>query len=360
MFVSFIWLLYLSFPLHAIMQRSAEDIVAGITVLLLFAVVYVYSFLFETGRLVLVLAQIALIGYFAYQYDASFLFMGFYPTPVIGMLRSNRHLLTAWLALLALVVFVFVANRNEIAMDDLYLTIPTVLVMLFIPLMIRIGRRSKELKEKLNMANEEIARLSANEERARISRDLHDTLGHSLSLITLKSELTEKLIAKNPERAIQEVRDIQSTSRAALKQVRELVSGLNMATVEDEIIHAKQLLATANISLRIEGEFLPEEASPIINNIMGMCLREAVTNVVRHSGAKECVIERRNEDDRLVLIVADDGCGIADVPAAVLASGHGLSGMKERLKLVEGAVMLESSAGNGTRTVIRVPLVART
>jgi len=359
LFVSFIWLLYLSFPLHVIIQRKAEDIAIGLTVLLLFAVVYVYSFLFERGRFLLVFAQIGLIGFFAFRYDASFLFMGFYPTPVIGMLRSNRQLIAAWLALLGLAAAVFAAYRSEVEMDDLYYTLPTVIVMLCMPIFIRIGRRSKELKEKLNMANEEIARLSASEERARISRDLHDTLGHSLSLITLKSELAEKLIPKNPDRAIQEIRDIQSTSRAALKQVRELVSGLNMATVEDEIIHAKQLLSMANITLKLEGEFGPNAASPVMNNILGMCLREAVTNVVRHSGAQSCVIERRGEDDRLMLVIADDGCGMMEHSAGGMAAGHGLLGMKERLKLVEGSVLIESKEGAGTRMIVAVPLVAR-
>ena len=135
------------------------------------------------------------------------------------------------------------------------------LVMLALPFAIRAGHKSRELRQKLYVANEEIARLSKNEERERISRDLHDTLGHTLSLITLKSELAEKLITRNPDRAIQEVKDIQATSRPALKQVRELVSGMNAVTIRDEMVHAKQILTAAGIGLEtnneLDGRLLP-------------------------------------------------------------------------------------------------------
>ena len=181
------------------------------------------------------------------------------------------------------------------------------LVMLALPFGIRAGHKSRELRQKLYVANEEIARLSKNEERERISRDLHDTLGHTLSLITLKSELAEKLITRNPERAIQEVKDIQATSRAALKQVRELVSGMNAVTIRDEMVHAKQILTAAGIGLETNNELDGRLLSPLIDNILGMCLRESVTNVVKHSHARTCKLELLEQPGSLQLIVTDDG-----------------------------------------------------
>ncbi|PWW05596.1 two-component system sensor histidine kinase DesK [Paenibacillus cellulosilyticus] len=364
LFISFIWLVYLAFPLHVVFQRPAGEMIIGLFVIAVFAVIYVYCILHERGRFVLTYALMAVIILFTLQVDPSFMFMGFYLTPLIGMMPTRRKFMITWISLSVFLVSILVVYRNELTSDDLISVIPAMLIMLFMPMAIRFGRRSKELREKLDIANEQIAILSANEERARISRDLHDTLGHSLSLITLKSELTERLILKNSERAIQEVRDIQATSRAALQQVRELVSGLNTATVDTEIHNALQILEAANIEPHLEGRFREGSVTPLINNILGMCLRETVTNVVRHSGASSCTIERTSMHDCLMLIVSDNGQGIdGSVSGKGGCEGNGLKGMRERLKLVEGTITIEpqgeEQGSRGTRVSITIPYVNR-
>ncbi|GMK37907.1 sensor histidine kinase [Paenibacillus sp. CCS19] len=360
LFISFIWLVYLAFPLHAVFMLPLVEMVVGLLVIALFAVMYIYSILHERGRFVLLYVQMAIIVVFTLKVDPGFMFMGFYLTPLTGIMPTRRKFIITWLSLFVFVLSVLVVYRNELTSDDLISVIPAMLIMLVMPMAIRFGRRSKELREKLDLANEQIAILSANEERARISRDLHDTLGHSLSLITLKSELTERLILKNSERAIQEVRDIQATSRAALQQVRELVSGLNTATVETEIHNALQLLAAANIESRLEGEYREGSVTPLINNILGMCLRETVTNVVRHSGASCCTIERISMHDSMLLLVTDNGRGIDDHSTDKdRREGNGLKGIRERLKLVEGKMTIEKHGSKGTRVTITVPYVNR-
>lgn len=288
--------------------------------------------------------------------------MGFYPAPVIAMMRTTWQMIVTWAGLLCLHVSVLWLYHFDFTDSDMLTVLPAMLVMLFMPLAFRLGRRSRELRQKLDLANEQIARMSANEERARISRDLHDTLGHSLSLITMKSELAEKLMVKNPERAAQEVRDIQSTSRAALRQVRELVQGLNMTSLAEEIIHAKQLLAAANISLRmIDVDNHEADASmPLINHIIGMCLRETVTNVVRHSQATTCTIECICSKDAFSLIVTDNGIGCDADQLSTPLGANGLKGMRERLKLVEGKMDMQAAVGGGTSVRFVVPLVTRT
>ncbi|MBD3918751.1 sensor histidine kinase [Paenibacillus sp. PR3] len=360
LFISFIWLVYLAFPLHAVFKLPFSEMIIGLLVIALFAAMYIYSILHERGRFVLLYVQMAIIVIFTLKVDPGFMFMGFYLTPLTGIMPTRRKFIITWISLFVFLIAVLVVYRNELTSDDLISVIPAMLIMLFMPLAIRFGRRSKELREKLDIANEQIAILSANEERARISRDLHDTLGHSLSLITLKSELTERLILKNTDRAIQEVRDIQATSRAALQQVRELISGLNTATVETEIHNALQLLAAANIEPRLEGEYREGTITPLINNILGMCLRETVTNVVRHSGASCCTIERISMHDSMMLIVTDNGRGIDEQPTDKGRSeGNGLKGMRERLKLVEGKITMERQGLKGTRVSITVPYVNR-
>lgn len=360
LFISFIWLVYLAFPLHAVFKEPPLEMVIGLLVIALFAVMYIYSILHEKGRFALLYVQMAIIVIFTLKVDPGFMFMGFYLTPLTGIMPTRRKFVITWISLCVFLAAVLIVYRNDLTSDDLISVIPAMLIMLFMPMAIRFGRRSKELREKLDMANEQIAILSANEERARISRDLHDTLGHSLSLITLKSELVERLILKNNDRAIQEVKDIQATSRAALQQVRELVSGLNTATVETEIHNAMQILAAANIESRLEGEYREGSVTPLINNILGMCLRETVTNVVRHSGASSCTIKRISMHDSMMLIVTDNGQGIDDQASDMgRCEGNGLKGMRERLKLVEGKISIVQNGLSGTQVSITVPYVNR-
>ncbi|WP_276351523.1 sensor histidine kinase [Cohnella caldifontis] len=357
---SLVWLCYMVFPISALLAKPWEEEVLGFSIVAVFTVIYMLSYLLQRGKLLFVLGQIVIIGYFAYRYDVNFLYLGFYPSPLIGMLPKLWQSLTGASALVALFVFIGWHHHLPSHPDMAIQLLPALLIMLFMPVMLRIGRRSKELRDKLVLANEEIARLSKIEERQRISRDLHDTLGHTLSLITLKSELAEKLVVKQPDRAIQEIRDIQFTSRSALKQVRELVTGMNAATVRDELTSAKQILAAAGIVLETECALGDGNAPPpLVDNILGMCLKEAVTNVVKHSRAGVCRIAWAEGPDRYTLTVSDNGVGSASVSAAESPGKNGLNGMRERLKLVDGRMEFGPAGSRGTRVVITVPKIAR-
>ncbi|GGD86304.1 sensor histidine kinase [Paenibacillus nasutitermitis] len=359
-YFSFIFLFYLAFPLYELWQRPLSELLAGLSLIAVFAALYLYSSRVNRGRLVSALIQLIIIALFCLRYGEGFLYMAFFPSPIIGMVSTKKQLSIGIGALLTLFIGIGLYDKVYQHADEMIQLVPAMLVMLFMPFAMRLGQKSRELREKLHMANEEIARLSKNEERQRISRDLHDTLGHTLSLITLKSELAEKLIVKNPQRAVQEVKDIHVTSRAALKQVRELVSGMNTVTVRDELVHAKQILAAADIVLdAANGEDASTE-SPLADNILGMCLREAVTNIVKHSSAKVCTVEWMEETDFFRLRVSDDGSGIDPASGRGISAGNGLKGMKERLKLVEGNLNIESLDGRGTTVTFTVPRVAKT
>lgn len=363
-----IWLVYLVFPLYHLFNQPPVRVVMGLTAVLVFIALYVYSYAYERGRLYCILGMLLIVGLFCYSDEAS-VYMAFYPAPVIGMLKGRRQFGIAIGGLAALFVSTIWYWSLYDDTDALLQFIPAMVVMLFIPFALIVGRRSKELRQKLNLANEEISRLSKNEERQRISRDLHDTLGHTLSLITLKSELAEKLILKQPERAVQEVRDIQATSRAALRQVRELVSGMSAVKLRDEVDQAKRILAAAGIVLeRGESDWERELPSPLLDNILGMCLRESVTNIVKHSRARVCTVRLEWEPGKLKLIVMDDGIGVSKSSEAAgprppdigdgLVGGNGLRGMRERLKLIDGDLVLES-VGRGTVLTFTVPLVEK-
>ncbi|MEU9522582.1 histidine kinase [Streptomyces sp. NPDC048224] len=207
----------------------------------------------------------------------------------------------------------------------------------------------------LREARATVAQLAANEERLRLARDLHDLLGHSLSLITLKSELAGRMLPDHPDKAAQQVADIEQVSRQALVDVREAVTGYRRARIAPELAGAKVALSAAGVAAELPGEPDPTGLDEESEAALAWALREAVTNVVRHSGARRCVVEllRRQTLDGAVLelSVEDDGSG---GPAPVNAPGNGLTGLAERLAKVGGA--LEAAGSHrGFRLVARVP-----
>ncbi|NJP50829.1 sensor histidine kinase [Streptomyces sp. SBST2-5] len=209
----------------------------------------------------------------------------------------------------------------------------------------------------LREARATVARLAANEERLRLARDLHDLLGHSLSLITLKSELAGRMLPDQPEQAARQVADIEQVSRQALVDVREAVAGYRRPRLADELAGARLALAAAEVAAELPGEpdltGIPED----IETALAWALREAVTNVVRHSGARRCTVEllrRRTPGGQVLeLSVEDDGTG-----GSGEGHGNGLTGLAERLHTA-GGTLEAGPCGSGFRLVARVPAGAR-
>ncbi|MFD7030872.1 sensor histidine kinase [Streptomyces sp. NPDC059917] len=209
----------------------------------------------------------------------------------------------------------------------------------------------------LRQARATVAQLAANEERLRMARDLHDLLGHSLSLITLKSELAGRMLPEHPDRAAQQIADIEQVSRQALTDVREAVSGYRRPTLPGELAGARTALTAAGVAADLpaaEPEVeLPEETE----SALAYALREAVTNVVRHSGAARCtirlVVRQTLAGPVMELTVTDDGKGDPGSP------GNGLTGLTERLVAVGGTLTagpVSPAAHRGFRLTAQVPL----
>ena len=198
---------------------------------------------------------------------------------------------------------------------------------------------------KLRMAHEEIERLAKTAERERIARDMHDVLGHSLSLIVLKSELAGRLFDSQPSRAALEIAEIETAARQALAEVRKTITGYRSEGFASELTRAAQVLKTAGVRLN-----KPAKApylTPRHEATLSFVLREAVTNIVRHADASECSIEVFTGQDLTRLVIADDGRG------DIRQEGNGLRGMRERVQELGGSLSLESS--RGTRLHIELP-----
>ena len=202
---------------------------------------------------------------------------------------------------------------------------------------------------KLKTANAEIEHLAKVAERERIARDLHDILGHTLSVIILKSELAGKLIDRDPERAKTEIADVERTSREALAEVRSTIRGYRANTLSAEIKQATSALQTAGVT--VNSQLAEVSLTPAQESVVALVVREAVTNVVRHAGARNCWLRLMPQNGNCLLEIHDDGRG------GGADEGHGLRGMRERIEALGGT--LQRQTHQGTRLSIEFPLTAR-
>jgi two-component system, NarL family, sensor histidine kinase DesK len=210
------------------------------------------------------------------------------------------------------------------------------------------GRLLLDANRQLSLAREQIARLAVGEERLRFARDLHDLIGHSLSVIALKSELAGRLIKNTPGLAAHEVEDIEKVARDALREVREAVAGYRQPTLAAELAGAHEALTAAGIEDHVEQDHAP--LPPAVESVLAWTVREGVTNVMRHSQAKRCAIRIMNRDGRATVEVVDDGRG------GTPKEGSGLHGLRERVLERGGTLTAEPLPHEGFRLTVALPL----
>lgn len=204
-------------------------------------------------------------------------------------------------------------------------------------------------RAELRLSQEEVRRVAAYAERERIGRDLHDLLGHTLSMIALKAELAGKLARRDPVAARGEIDDVARIAREALAQIRTAVSGIRSAVLAAEAASARVLLESDGIAMQAELAQLP--LSREAESALALALREAVTNVQRHARARRVTLSLHSDDHHALLRITDDGRG------GSLQPGHGLSGMRERLERIGGTLRVGAGPdGRGTLLEARVPL----
>lgn len=203
------------------------------------------------------------------------------------------------------------------------------------------------MDRKLRKANEEIEHLAKVAERERIARDLHDVLGHTLSVITLKSELAGKLIDRDPQRAAKEIGEVEQISRQALSDVRDAIRGYRTKGLAAELALAKSTLETAGLTVQCDAA-TTVQLPAMQESVLSLAVREAVTNVVRHARASSCRLRLEQQDGMCRLEIADDGQGFVTV------EGNGLRGMRERVEMLGGT--LDRRNKSGTTLTITLPL----
>jgi two-component system sensor histidine kinase DesK len=201
---------------------------------------------------------------------------------------------------------------------------------------------------KLRMAQGEVEHLAKVAERERIARDLHDVLGHTLSVIIVKSTLAGKLLEKYPEKARSEIADIEKVSREAMAEIRNTLRGYSIYKLSEEIQRAESALSSAGVTLASETAEI--NMTPAQESVVALIMREAITNVVRHAQARNCRLRLAANNGDCILEIQDDGRG------GSLLEGNGLRGMRERVEALGGTITRDMSAG--TRLTFEFPLTA--
>ena len=272
--------------------------------------------------------------------------------------RQAAPVITALALLLVLILTLRLKDSNLFDIGQ------TAIFVIAVGVVTMVLRRTIVTDRALRAVREEIARLAITNERLRIARDLHDLLGHNLSLIALKSELAGRLVMAAPERATSEINDIEHVARTTLEEVREAVSAYRRPTLASELLAARELLAAAGIDLHYEGEERTRESlSPAIEATLAWAIREGVTNVIRHSRAHRCIV-RVTHGAEIGVEIIDDGAHQPVTPVLQLqgkdaisrSSGNGLRGLAERVASLGGRCEATLLPVRGFRLVVVVPL----
>jgi len=351
----YLWVIFCFLPFFFIFRKSSSiEISIGITFLMLYFIFYRFSVNSKNGLVYMwisfeMVINIILTILYGYVYLSIFtaFFIGNIRRPVGFYIMYGLHI---GFTVISTGAGFFV--ELHLFLSQLPFVVLTILAVVLLPLTIYSKNKRENLEGQLETANERIAELIVFEERQRIARDLHDTLGQKLSMIGLKSDLASRLIARDPEQALIEIKDIRQTASIALKEVRELVSDMRTTKFEDELMRISQILKAAEMEFVFEGDKDALHVPPLVENVLSMCLKEAVTNIVKHSGATKCEIAFHQNFKELHLVVRDNGQGIAKKQA--LKSGNGLKGMHERLEFINGSFKIESE--NGTILTVSIPV----
>jgi two-component system, NarL family, sensor histidine kinase DesK len=291
---------------------------------------------------------IALLGYITLAFDGGT--GGCYVIYGCVMLRAGVCGWRKYLLNLATmcVLFALVASSDRMPWQVIAYLVVMVGV---ITTVINVGINASKKNAALKLSQDEVRRLAATAERERIGRDLHDLLGHTLSLITLKLELSRKLFDRDPAAARRELEEAENVARHALAEVRSAVTGIRATDLAAELASARLLLESSAVHLDY-GQ-LPSSLPVDVERSLALVIREAVTNIHRHAGATEASVKFDATAERLDMQICDNGRG------GQSAEGNGINGMRERIKALGGTLSIDSPPKRGTKLNISVPLGAK-
>jgi two-component system, NarL family, sensor histidine kinase DesK len=341
----FAWLIYIIpfslTPALSSWQRGPAYwlLYTGATVV--FAVLYLRSY-WASGRELMLLstATVALgIAFWPVSIGAGAFFI--YAGGMLGHLAPPRRAVVG----IGIVTLIAVVQAQLLGRTLVTASWPIIFTIIIGAINVHFAQVSRG-NARLRLAHAEIEHLAKMAERERIARDLHDLLGHTLSLVILKSELAAKLASRDVDRARQEISDVERVARDALAQVRAAVAGYRSGGFVAELEHARSALTTAGVEL--DAAVAPVQLPATHEAVLALALREAITNIVRHAAARRCEVRLHVSGTSCVMTITDDGRG------GRTAFGSGLTGMRERVEALGGVLARDGSSG--TKLTIILPL----
>ena len=352
-YAPYLWLVYLGalvFQPAFDPDTTAADWIATGVMVAVFVPLYRASLAErDQRRLLLMLAAMGTLGVVGTLVNAGAGVFIVYAAGLAGRLTPVRRAVTVILLLASLAGVIFLISPVPLPWRLLAVA-PIVVFVLVIGAAGVIDADRTRTQARLRRADEEIERLATIAERERIARDLHDLLGHTLSVVVLKSELAGRLVRSDPDRAEQEVHDVETTARTALAEVRAAVAGYRARGLGAELVNARRALAAAGVDLQatIDLPVLPPEQE----TALALALREAATNVVRHAEAERATIDAHATPAEITLEICDDGLGARG------PDGAGLAGMRERISGLGGQVSRRTGPHDADRpgTTVRISL----
>ena len=343
--LNLIYLAFVFLPLLMAPDFNPLKWALTISAVLLFLPIYWRSYVQKPSDALRSALLIALIGFaviFVHAGGGSFIV---YAMATLGFHQKPRTALLVGLGLQAIMAVIFTTLGYPFVAF-----LPLLVISLAMIFGAIFGRREMLRNAELHLSRDEVVRHAKNAERERISRDLHDLLGHTLSVIAMKSELARKLAPRDLAAALLEIGDVERITRDALAQVREAVTGMRATEFSSELANARVTLMSAGIAVQIDADALSAPVPESDVQALSLALREAITNVLRHAGASRVEITLNQTDTHWQLRIQDDGVGIG-----TNVSGNGLNGMKERLRSVGGDVQLAQVPGGGTLLLAQLP-----
>lgn len=360
-FFAYVYLFNLAIPAMFLLMVPPVRAVVGAFLILIFAGVY-FQTTYRARRFMRfgIYIETALMLVMIAYLDPGYVWMIFYPVATIGMCYKSLKQVVVRIAIvdaLAIGMSVAMTIWDTYTAGDWALAFGALVASAATGIGVLSQSQTMRQHAELRKANKEIEKLTQVAERDRISQDLHDVMGHELSMITLKAQLVSRLIDKDPQRAKAEVSDIEEAARSALSRVREYISDIRQPRLSQEWADAIKLLTAAGLECTAEMQYQDRPGDEETSQALGMCLREACTNVVRHSEAKAVFLRCWEEGGYARLIIADDGLGFrTHQESESKRSGNGVSGIRARIASVDGEVYFWSG---GQPTSDKTPPIPR-
>jgi two-component system sensor histidine kinase DesK len=353
-FSPYVWLIYL--PLFfipvIISHHESMDLVWTALALITFLGLYFHAYWVKSQYVIYHIVAIGLLGTLVAFITPTACTLFIYAGAFCSRLMPIKYAVTVLVSLL-----VWIASISWFFSFEMYFYQPALVFTLIVGILNIYQCALHQNKQALILSRKETQRLAQVAERERIARDLHDLIGHTFSVITIKADLAGRLIDKDPAKARIEIKQLENISRDALSQVREVVSGYRTSDLLSELANAKNVFSSVDIDFQYQFENINEqqiELDSTSNKELAIVLRELVTNIIKHAKATQVTAIIKHQNGKIVLAMQDDGQGFENLQH----QGFGIKGIEERIQKLKGFVAIKTGGEyTGTLSEIGLPML---